>query len=122
MEIAKPKKIDNSQKVTKLYGCDAILGEVKKYKDWNSAIMLAIARAESGCRHDATGDNHLTFMHNGRKYGYSVSAFQVRILPGREPCASYDIVVNTRCANNIFKSQGYKAWTVYNTGKYKKYM
>lgn len=84
--------------------------------------MKAIMQAESSCNENATGDTSLTFIQNGRTYGYSVSLFQVRILPGREHCDSHDPATNIACAYHVWKSQGYKAWSVYTSGKYLKYL
>lgn len=81
--------------------------------------MVAISKAESNCREDAKGDMSLTYTKNGRTYGYSVGSLQVRILPGREWCETGDYY---QCAHNIYKSQGYKAWSVYKSGRYKKYL
>lgn len=102
-------------------GCEAFRGLVAKY-DWDVRTMLAIMRAESGCDPNVTGDTSLTFTQNGRTYGYSVSLFQVRILPGREHCDSHDPATNISCAYRVWKSQGYKAWSVYTNGKYAKFL
>ena len=77
--------------------------------------MVAISKAESHCRADAVGDKTLTFTKNGRTYGYSIGALQVRILPGREWCETGDYY---ECAHNIWKSQGYRAWSVYTNKRY----
>ena len=84
--------------------------------------MLAIAKAESGCRSNARGDGHLTYTQNSRTYGYSLGLFQVRILPGREHCDTNEVQVNVRCAYNIYKGQGLSAWSVYSNGAYKKHL
>lgn len=102
-------------------GCEAFRGLVAKY-DWDVRTMLAIMRAESGCDPNVTGDTSLTFTQNGRTYGYSVSLFQVRVLPGREACDSHDPATNIACAYRVWKSQGYKAWSVYTNGKYAKFL
>lgn len=81
--------------------------------------MVAIAKAESNCRDDAKGDMNLVYTKNGRTYGYSIGTLQVRILPGREWCENGDYY---QCAHNIWKSQGYKAWSVYKNGAYRKYL
>ena len=87
-------------------------------------LIVAIAKAESNCRAEAKGDTTLTFKaeHNGklRTYGYSLSALQVRILPGREQCDTHDLATNVACAYKIYQGQGYKAWSVFTNGKYKK--
>ena len=102
-------------------GCEAFRWLVAQY-DWDVRTMLAIMRAESGCDPNVTGDTSLTFTQNGRIYGYSVSLFQVRVLPGREACDSHDPATNISCAYRIWKSQGYKAWSVYTNGKYAKFL
>lgn len=81
--------------------------------------MVAISKAESHCRDDAVGDKTLTFTKNGRTYGYSIGALQVRILPGREWCETGDYY---ECAHNIWKSQGYRAWSVYTNKRYLEYL
>ena len=45
---------------------------------------------------------------------------QVRIVEGREHCDTNDLKVNVACAHKIWQNQGYKAWSVYTNGKYKK--
>lgn len=69
---------------------------------------------------ERVGDTSLTWEQNGREYGYSIGALQVRILPGREWCESPDSY--WQCAHNIWLGQSYNAWTVYNIGKYLEFM
>lgn len=127
-EIAASKKVEASPTPQKpaveagrVGGCERFQPLLEKY-DWDVRTMLAIMRAESGCDPNVTGDTSLTFTQNGRTYGYSVSLFQVRILPGRERCDSHDPATNIACAYHVWKSQGYKAWSVYTSGKYLKYL
>jgi hypothetical protein len=103
----------NKEAPSSLYNgvCSDYYEEMSKY-DWNVEFMLKVMQGESNCRPNAKGDNHLTFNQNNRIYGYSVGLLQIRILPGREHCDTYDISTNILCAYNIYKSQGYKAWTV----------
>lgn len=101
--------------------CEAVRQEASKY-NWDANLMTAIAQAESNCRVEATGDTTLTYDVNGRTYGYSVSVFQVRILPGRENCDNHDLATNVLCAYNIYKGQGLTAWSVYSNGKYRQYL
>lgn len=101
-----------------LTGCDAVRAEVSKYKDWDVNLMVAISQAESSCRVDALGDTSLKYEQFGRTYGYSVSVFQVRILPGREHCDRLDLEVNVKCAYGVWVNQGYRAWSVYGSGRY----
>lgn len=69
---------------------------------------------------ERVGDGNLTYEQNGRTYGYSIGALQVRILPGREWCEDEDNYWT--CAHNIWQGQGYNAWTVYKIGKYLDFM
>lgn len=110
-----------AKNVATAQGCEDFRGLVAQY-DWDVRTMLAIMRAESGCDPNVTGDTNLTFTRNGRTYGYSVSLFQVRVLPGREACDSHDPATNISCAYRIWRSQGYKAWSVYTNGKYAKFL
>ena len=105
-----------------LIGCDAVRSAVKRYSDWSADTMVAIARAESNCRMSATGDLRLQYKQNGRTYGYSIGAFQIRILPGREACDSRDLATNVECAHNIYRNQGLRAWTAYSNGNYERYI
>ena len=99
--------------------CEEVLNGVSRWTDWDINLMVAIAKAESNCHSDRVGDTNLTYTQNGRTYGYSVGALQVRILPGREWCETGDYYL---CAHNIWLSQGYRAWSVYSNGRYLKYM
>lgn len=82
--------------------------------------MLAIAKAESNCDQNAVGDTQITYNENGRVYGYSIGALQVRILPGREHCEAQENYWG--CAHQIWKSQGYEAWTTFTSGKFLEFM
>lgn len=101
--------------------CEQVIAEINKY-DWNIAIMTAIAKAESNCRPQAVGDTTIKYIANGREYGYSVGAFQVRILQGREHCDTFDVATNVKCAYDIYNGQGLNAWSVYSSGKYQSYL
>lgn len=110
-----------------LTGCHAVEAEASKYSGWDANIVQAIAHAESTqhgieCDIAAKGDGHLTFMVDGRTYGYSVSVLQVRILPGREHCDVFDLAENVKCAYAIWQGQGYNAWTKYTNGEYRNYL
>lgn len=89
--------------------------------DWDRHTMHAIAMAESGCI-PQTGDTRLTFTANGRTYGYSLGVLQVRILQGREQCDTEDPAVIMQCAYNVYKGQGFAAWSMYNNGRYAKFL
>ena len=84
---------------------------------------MAVVKAESNCRQEALGDTSLVYMQNGREYGYSKGVFQIRILPGREQCDSYDLVTNVSCAYKIYSYRGnFTPWSVYKNGRYLDYL
>lgn len=114
-QIVKPAEI---KEVVALTGCDLVRSEASKYSGWDVNVMVAIARAESGCNPNATGDTSLTYSVNGRTYGYSVGVFQVRILEGREDCDTHAVATNVACAYRIWQGQGYRAWSVFLNNKY----
>ena len=106
-----------------LENCDEIKKEIWKY-DWDKEMAFAIAKAESKCDTKAKGDTDLVFTENNREYGYSVGAFQIRIIPGRENCDSFELETNVKCAYDLYKSSGEKwtDWTMFLNGNYKNYM
>ena len=106
-----------------LDNCEGIKREVWKY-DWDKELAFAIAKAESKCDANAKGDTDLVFSENGKEYGYSVGAFQVRILPGREECDTFNVETNVKCAYKIYQDAGRKFddWTMYKNENYKNYM
>lgn len=127
-EKPKPKPPAKPAPVT---GCEAVRAEASKYTGWDVSIITAIAEAESTthmngvskpCDVNATGDKTLTYQANGRTYGYSLSVLQVRILEGREHCDKHDLSTNVKCAHDIWKGQGYEAWTMYTNGRYLQYL
>jgi len=103
--------------------CDRIVAEIEKY-DWDTKLAAAVMKAESKCDLNVKGDTEYVFEENGREYGYSVGAFQVRILPGREECDTYDLEMNVRCAYNIYiaADREFTDWTMFNNGTYSEYL
>ncbi len=105
--------------------CERIVREIEKY-DWDTKVATAVMKAESKCNVNARGDTEpeYIFEENGRQYGYSVGAFQVRILPGREACDTYDLATNVKCAYEIYDKDGrnFTPWTMFINGKYLDYM
>ena len=106
-----------------LENCDEAISEIRKY-NWDVEIATAIMKAESKCDANAKGDTDLVFTERGREYGYSVGLFQVRILPGREYCDSFDIPTNVKCAYEIYSNAGnqWNDWSMYENGKYNDYI
>ncbi|MBQ6130568.1 hypothetical protein IJI72_02700 [Candidatus Saccharibacteria bacterium] len=103
--------------------CDKVVAEIEKY-DWDTKVATAVMKAETKCDINAKGDTDLVFEENGRQYGYSVGAFQVRILPGREECDTYDLETNVRCSYEIYVKAGreFTDWSMYLNGKYHEYL
>ena len=103
--------------------CSEIISEIEKY-DWDTKVAAAVMKAESKCDKNAKGDEDLTYEENGRTYGYSVGAFQVRILPGREDCDTFDLETNVRCSYDIYLAAGRKFtdWSMFLNAKYREYL
>lgn len=106
-----------------LENCDPAIAEIEKY-DWDEETAIAIMKAESKCDANSKGDTDLVYSENNREYGYSVGLFQIRILPEREDCDTFDIATNVKCAYDIYSSDGnsWEAWSRYNDGEYRNYM
>ena len=106
-----------------LENCDDAINEIKKY-DWDTGIAIAVMKAESKCDQYSKGDLNMVFEEKGREYGYSVGLFQIRILPGREDCDTFDIEKNVACAYKLYKenNEPWADWSMYKDGKYKDYM
>ena len=103
--------------------CDTIIQEIEKY-DWDVKLATAVMKAESKCDAEAKGDLDLVYEEEGRQYGYSMGAFQVRILPGREDCDTFDLKKNVECAYNIYNEAGreFTDWSMFNNGKYRDFL
>ena len=103
-----------------LTDCDKVIAEIERY-DWDTKAATAVMKAESKCDVNAKGDTDLTFEENGRVYGYSVGAFQIRILPGREDCDSFELETTVACAYNIDIEAGrdFTDWSMLLNGKYR---
>ena len=101
--------------------CDNVISEIEKY-DWDKETAIAVMKAESKCDINSKGDTDLVFSENNREYGYSVGAFQVRILPDREECDTFEIETNVKCAYGIYKNNNnsWEAWSMYKNNEYKK--
>lgn len=92
------------------------------FKDVHTA--MAVMQAESGCNSQTVGDTTLTFKNaNGETIGMSCGLFQIRILPGRPSCEWLkDPVNNITYAGNMQHNQGWRPWSAYNNGSYRKYL
>ena len=87
-------------------------------------LMVAIVKAESGMRIDARGDIKL----QDNTWGVSVGLFQIRTLKTQnrgcrdESRLAGNVDAQVSCAKQIFDSQGYKAWSAYTNGAYKRFL
>jgi len=97
---------------------------VYDYSEWDGRIMYGICKAESGGKADVVGDTTLTYVQNGVTYGMSCGMLQVRVLPGRNiTCEDmHNPEKNVAKAFEIWKSQSYKAWSMYTNGRYLDYI
>ena len=98
----------NNSEAVKDAGCEAYRGLIAKY-DWNVETMMYAMQKESSCNPLAVGDNYPI---NGL-LAPSCGLLQVRVLSGRPSCEELkDPATNIAAAYNIWKSQGYRAWSV----------
>jgi hypothetical protein len=79
------------------------------FDDWDCEVMYAIARAESGGRCDAINYNSNGSSDKGVLQVNSVHGFTGDL---------FNCEYNIKRGHEIWLSQGYGAWTVFNTGKY----
>ncbi len=92
-------------------------------KDWDCAIAIAIAKAESGMRCEAVGDGHIAFTKNEIEYGKSYGVFQISYLEGRpKPSDLLNCEYNINYAYGLYKAHGWKPWSAWKSGAYKKYL
>ncbi len=96
-------------------GCEEFRSLVEKYP-WNSRIMLAIMRAESGCNpnSDNTGLN--------RDGSNDKGLFQINSIHGFSDAERLDPIRNIEIAFKIWQNQGYRVWSAYSNGAYLKFM
>ena len=117
---APPKESQTTptQDTPKQTGCEEYRSEISKY-DWDVNLMMAIMKAESGCRTNAVGDDYPI----GGVHAVSCGLFQVRSIGTRPSCSALkDPATNIAWAYRIYQGQGLKAWSVYSNGKYKAHL
>jgi TolA-binding protein len=97
---------------------------VYDYTEWDARVMYAICKAESGGNPSIIGDTNITYYQDGELYGMSCGMLQVRVLPGRNiTCEEmHNPEKNVAKAFEIWKSQSYKAWSMYTNGRYLDYI
>lgn len=106
--------------------CSAVLAAAGFTGD-DLATALGVAYAESQGYTDAVGDTTLV----NEKWGPSIGLFQIRSLrhPEQYPRPDNmryadklrDVTYNASTAYAIFSKYGWKQWSTYNSGSYKKY-
>lgn len=84
------------------------------FPTWLRPIMAAIARAESGCRAEATAQT---------PQEYSVGPYQInlRAHPWVDEACARDPLCATEAAYRIWTSQGLGAWTTWRTGAWRRF-
>ena len=83
--------------------------------DWDKAIAYAVCKAESGGNPKAYGDGNTAYP--------SIGLMQIRTLPGRPTKEQLeDPEFNVEYAYNMWKKSGWKPWSAYTNGAYKKYL
>lgn len=103
--------------------CDAYDTLLARHFGDNIRIAKAVMQAESGCRSDAVGDGHITYVQNGVTYGMSCGLYQIRILPGRPSCEQLkNPGENIAYAGQLFAKSGWYPWSAYKNGAYLKHL
>lgn len=80
----------------------------------NPAIMIAIARAESGMNPKAVNKNT-----NG---SVDLGLLQINSIHGYDELSLFDAEKNIKAAREIYDKQGIQAWAAFNNGSYKKFL
>lgn len=113
--IQEPKVAETASKRPINANCEVYRGLVSQY-DWDTDLMLAIMRAESGCNPMAINgaDNHRVCLGS---YGL----FQIGCVhfKGED---MHDPETNIRLAYRIYKSQGLNAWGAFSNLSYLRFM
>jgi hypothetical protein len=101
---------------------ESIRTKMCSYSDWDCEIMLAIACAEStmNCKANNAGLNENGTVDKGLLQINSVhkDKFEPR---GGDACL-YDCSCNIDIGHQVWKEQGYTAWSVYKSGAYKEHL
>lgn len=117
LPIKKVKPVVVEQPVipeVRLQGCEL----VNKY-DWDKQIAKAVCLAESNGNEKAIGDLSVI----GGIYAPSYGLMQIRALVGRPSAEQLlDPEFNMQYAYDLWSRQGWKPWSAYNNGTYKKYL
>ena len=97
-----------------------------KYFGKDARVMRAVCEAENQEKNPLTiGDLKHTFWQGGKQYGMSVGLCQVRIMPDRN--ITIEEMQNPEhnieySKHALFDHGGFKHWTKYNNGEYKRFL
>lgn len=108
-----------------LTGCDAVRAEIAKYRGWDTTIMFAIAQAEN--RTCDSLNHNLTISEDHGVCIGSYGVLQVGCLHYRTHEDFNDLATNVAIAFRVWEDRekwgnGYEAWSVYSSGKYKLFL
>ena len=106
--------------VTPVTKCEAVASEIRKYSEWNASKMLAIAQAENGTCDPL--NHNLTMSENHRVCVGSYGVLQVGCLHYEAHEDRDDLSTNVAVAYRVWQQQGYQAWSVFNSGKYRAFL
>lgn len=107
--VSQPEAAKVATPAPQTQGCEQYRPLVQQYA-WDSRIALAVMQAESGCNPNATSPT-------ADRGLMQVNAVHIAKVDG-DLNRLYDPVTNIRVAYSVYLSQGWQAWTVYNTGRY----
>lgn len=110
---------DQAPTIPPTTNCELVRIELAKYPGWDVTTMYAIAQAENrAC--DPTRHNLTASENHGACIG-SYGVLQV----GCIHYAGQDVnsmEQNVAIGYKVWQSQGYKAWSVYNNGTYRRFL
>lgn len=102
--------------------CELLLDEINKYSDWDAEVMLAIGKAESKHHSCSPTGHNLTMSENHGVCIGSYGALQVGCVHYSEGDDINDMKTNVKIAYDVWKGQGYNAWTTYTNGAYRDFI
>ena len=95
---------------------ESVEEHIKRVWGNEANIMIAIAYAESGFNCKAINDKL------NKDGSWDAGLLQVNSIHGYEKTELLDCHRNTDISYKIYQSQGFRAWSVYNNGKYRKFL
>lgn len=113
-----------------VYHCSTIECKIADTFGDKAQLMIAIAKAESGFQAQNKGYNCIydgvskSCKREDQSQAWSVDCGLLQVNVRGTVCPEYlvDIDGNIKKAHEIYLAQGLTAWSVYTSGKYKKYL